>query len=353
MEAFRECTPSDETLSLADKLADQIIESEDVFLNLENQRERFELPDLAAPFPIIGVDNDSKPQVCMHLSDRVGSDTSTFAKTAVDLLGSPSSSFTARGKNSIIGCTQAPGSGKTKLAYDVSLQDKLSSVIVPVMDPKGTSLSAPFKVLEEEEAVIRNMEKRMLKASGFHSNPTCGKGLIELRQYRSDFFATIFSAHIEWVARVVNAIVAKGRSKSDLETSRAVLQATQNGLGQEGVASIVRRRIALLPLLSDLGNDQFLRSGWSASYTKKCASMLDTAVMKLRSGDCEGHTLVTVDDATGLLNHAFREGCHENQSWMLCAAWGLQAMDSNSNVLACMAGSFISEYDLLGKYNYV
>jgi len=143
---FQDCIPSYETLFLAVKQAGQIIKREEVFLNLEKQRLHFQLPDLAAPFPIIGLDKESKPEVCMHLSDRVGPDTTKFADATAD-----------RGIDhpSVMGCAQAPGSGKTKLAYDISLQGKLSSVIVPVLDPEGNRLSAPFRVLEENQDVIQ------------------------------------------------------------------------------------------------------------------------------------------------------------------------------------------------------
>jgi len=156
----------------------------------------------------------------------------------------------------------------------------------------------------------------------------------------------------------VNKVADKGRKSSGLETSRAVLLATQNRLGQEGVASIVKRRIAALPCLVDLKVIQLDRDcGWAQQYMKQCIEMFNEAIMRLQRSDEWQPMLVTVDDITHLLGYDFHFGSGVERSWLVYAGKGLQAMTFELHRLSsytnlqrlrtCMAGTFIAKNDIL------
>lgn len=122
---------------------------------------------------------------------------------------------------------QASGSGKTKLAYDVSVDSDIMSVVATAAKPKARALANPFSWLAQAEPALREAEV-----------PYGIKNETELLKiFRGYLFVVVLAAHIEWAAHVAEALHAlEPRQRSQDDVNRAILRATANGIGQPGIA---------------------------------------------------------------------------------------------------------------------
>jgi len=123
-------------------LAEKIIRIVDVHMSLKSQKDIFKLPNLSKALPLVENKEAHSGSFgsLMHFVDRVGTGIDRFTEAVGESVRS------APPSRHVLAVVQASGSGKTKLAYDVSLKGHITSVVATVVS-SSCSLSPPFHVL--------------------------------------------------------------------------------------------------------------------------------------------------------------------------------------------------------------